>query len=209
MAGTAYMPPLAEWLYLQICVYNWDKGEALPISQVAMRFSRSASWQGDLQTLIESGKVKTTEAGDLFVERAIVEANKAFDLWERKSRGGKSRGAGAKDEESIKSHGKTPDGNQSQSQSQNQSQSPLDGDTPLNPPAPFPSFEVPFAVLQDLRNHRAALKAPMTRHAEKLVINVLKRIYEERGHDPAAVIYQTIRNGWRSVRPLVDPTSEL
>ena len=29
LAGVSYLPPTAEWVYLQICLFNWDKAESL------------------------------------------------------------------------------------------------------------------------------------------------------------------------------------
>jgi hypothetical protein len=115
MAGTAYMPPLAEWLYLQVCLYNWDKREPVPPAQAALRFSRSPSWAADLEMLIDAGKVIKTAGGGLFVERAMVAANKA---------------------------------------------------------------------------------------SEELMIGKLEGIYREHGHDPTAVLEQSIYHGWSGVFPL-------
>lgn len=215
--GTAYMPVTAEWLYLQVCLYNWDKREPVPPAQAALRFSRSPSWEADLAMLIDAGKVIRTTAGGLFVERAMVAANKAYDLWERKSRGGKSRQA-AELQAKAQDGSMTPDSTPSISpvrtapdslasnQNQNQNQSHLDGDSPPKPPADKPGGDLLFSVSADalkaFRDHRTKTKNPMTVRAEELLIGKLKVIWEQRGHDPTAVIDQSIFNGWRGVFPL-------
>lgn len=217
MAGTAYMPVAAEWLYLQICLYNWDKREPVPKAQAALRFSRSPSWEGDLAMLIDAGKVIRTEGGGLFVERALVAANKAYDLWERKSRGGRNRkGAGnegqsgAGDKSLGKTHGKSAGSNQNHNQNQNQT--PPDGGDPPAPqggggddgPAGDLIFSVPADAMKALRAHRVKIKHPMTERAEELIIGKLEKIWVQHGHDPSAVIDQTIVEGWRGVFPLKD-----
>ncbi len=217
MAGTAYMPVAAEWLYLQICLYNWDKREPVPKAQAALRFSRSPSWEGDLAMLIDAGKVIRTEGGGLFVERALVAANKAYDLWERKSRGGRARkGAGnagqsGGDDKSLgKSDGKSHRSNQNQNQNQNQ-----DSPNGESPPAPPPGdgddapagdliFSVPADAMKAWREHRVKIKHPMSKRAEELTVKALEKIWAEHGHDPADVIDQSIFKGWRGVFPLKD-----
>lgn len=197
-AGTAYMPALVEWLYLQVCIYNWDKREPMPANQQAMRFSRSPSWRDDLQMLIESGKVIKTAGGGLFVERAMVAANKAYDLWERKSRGGRNRHALGNGKDSSSTPASTPASNQNQ----NQNQSPQDVDSPPDPPAGDLLFSVPADAMKAFREHRVKIKAPMTQRAEELMVGKLEDIHRQHGHDPTAVIEQSIMNGWRGVFPL-------
>ena len=223
-AGTAYMPVAVEWLYLQVCLYNWDKREPLPPAQAAMRFSRSSTWEADLAMLIEAGKVIKTHGGGLFVERAMVAANKAYDLWERKSRGGRSRqasgnagenagGGNSPDSTPASSPDSTPAsspdrttpgvlaGNQNQNQNQNHSPN---GESPPDPPGGDLVFSVPADTLKAFREHRTKIKAPMTKRAEELMIGKLERIHAQHGHDPTAVVEQSIMEGWKGVFPLKD-----
>lgn len=220
MAGTAYMPVPAEWLYLQICLYNWDKREPVPKAQAALRFSRSPTWEADLAMLIDAGKVIRTDGEGLFVERALVAANKAYDLWERKSRGGKARKAtgnagqsGGGDKSLGKSPPKTAGSNHNQNQNQNQT--PPDGGDPPAPqgagddvPAGDLIFSVPADAMKALRDHRTKLKHPMTKRAEELIVGKLEKIWAQHGHDPSAVIDQSILEGWRGVFPLKDESND-
>lgn len=208
-AGTAYMPASVEWLYLQVCLYNWDRREPLPQNQTAMRFSRSSSWEADLAMLIDAGKVIRTASGGLFVERAMIAANKAYDLWARKSRGGKNRHSGGNQGENGgggQDSGNTPASSpaSNQNQNQNQNQTPLDGESPPDPPAGDLVFAVPADAMKAFRDHRTKLKHPMTQRAEELLIAKLERIHADHGHDPSAVIDQSILNGWRGVFPIKD-----
>lgn len=208
MAGTAYMPPLCEWLYLQICLYNWDKREPVPIAQAALRFSRSPSWEADLAILIEAGKVVRTAGGGLFVERALVAANKAYELWEKKSRGGRNRKSApdqGEPQESSKTHGKSHRSNQNQ----NQNQTFPDGKDPPAPQGGEPPvgdliFAVPAEALANFRAHRVKIKKPMTAHAEGLLIKKLEKIWQATGQDPTAVIDYAIYKGWAGVFAIKD-----
>ncbi len=203
VAGISFMPPMVEWLYLQICLYNWDKREAMPPAQTRLRLSRSPDWEADLAALIEAGKVIKTQSGGLFVERAMIEANRAFDLWERKSRGGKRSPNQTNAQESSKSDGKTLDksgggslaSNQNQNQNQNQNDSP-------NHIAQADFLErIDADAWRDFAEHRIKLKAPLTERAAKMIRTELHRLAEQ-GHDPNDVLGQSLMNGWKGVFPL-------
>lgn len=125
LAGMGFMPPLLEWQYLQICLYNWDKAAPLPKAEQAMRFCRHVDWQRDLEALIDAGKVQRDDDGAVFVERAMAEAAKAHDLWSRKSKGGsasKSKSDAPQQEESSNTLDKTLPKSRASNQNQNQNQ---------------------------------------------------------------------------------------
>lgn len=67
-----------------------------------------------------------------------------------------------------------------------------------------PEFAVPPDAMKDFRAHRVKIKKPMTDRAEELIGMKLETIFTEHGHDPAAVINQSILNGWVGVFPLKD-----
>lgn len=197
IAGLAFMPPLAEWLYLQICLYNWDKREAMPASDAKLRLSRHADWEADLQLLLDAGKVIKTAGGGLFVHRALMEAEKAFELWEKKSRGGKGRKSAENQggaQHSSKSDGKSAGSNENE----NENEILPNGNTPL-PPTGDLIFTIPGDVMKAFREHRLKLKAPLTQRAEELLIKKLEAIHAEHGHDPTAVLEQSIERGWKGV----------
>jgi hypothetical protein len=63
-------------------------------------------------------------------------------------------------------------------------------------------FEPPD--LTAFRAHRVRIKKPMTDWAVELLVMKLEAIWNEHGHDPVAVLDQSILNGWAGVFPLKD-----
>lgn len=55
----------------------------------------------------------------------------------------------------------------------------------------------------DFSEHRRKIRAPLTEHAAKLALGELAKLREQ-GHQPAAVINQSILNGWRGLFALKD-----
>lgn len=66
------------------------------------------------------------------------------------------------------------------------------------------AFAVPPDALKAFRAHRQRLRKPMTPRAEELIVITLERIHREHGHDPTAVLDQSIMHGWTGVFPLKD-----
>jgi len=62
--------------------------------------------------------------------------------------------------------------------------------------------ELLASAMRDFREHRVKIKAAMTPRAETMILSKLESIREEHGHDPVAVLNQSIMNGWRGVFPL-------
>jgi hypothetical protein len=62
---------------------------------------------------------------------------------------------------------------------------------------------LPAASWEALIEHRKATKSAMTPQAQKLAINKLDELRGQ-GNDPAAVINQTILNGWKGLFPIRD-----
>lgn len=213
-AGVAGLPISVEWTYLQICVHNWDKGAPLPEALFEIVLGRNPDWRRDLDLLIDHlGKIDRTHGGGVFSGRALAEAKFAQDSLEKKRSGGK-RGAQKRWENNGSdgtpngSANGIPNGNQNQNQNQTPSK---DGD----PPAPQGGdgddgangdliFSVPRDALKAFRQHRNKIKKPMTERAETLMIGKLEKIWIEHGHDPSAVIDQSIAGGWSGVFPLKD-----
>lgn len=225
-AGVAGLPISVEWTYLQICIHNWDKGEPLPEALFEIALGRNPDWRRDLDLLVgHLGKIDRTHGGSVFSARALTEAQLAQDSLEKRRKGGQK---GAKkrwsdngsDGSANGSPNGTPNGspnatpNDNQNQNQNQNQTPPNGG---DPPAPQGGgddgaagdliFSVPGAAMKAFREHRTKLKHPMTKRAEELIVGKLEKIWNERGHDPAAVIDQSIVEGWRGVFPLKDESN--
>lgn len=83
------------------------------------------------------------------------------------------------------------------------------GDNPPYPPAASPPVielpsELPATTWKAFRDHRQRLRAPLTHHAETLLLAKLSRLAGD-GHDPAAVVEQSIERGWKGLFPIADP----
>lgn len=63
-------------------------------------------------------------------------------------------------------------------------------------------FVVPPAAMKHFRQHRVRIRKPMTERAEQLIAGKLRKIWDEHGHDPVAVLDQSIVKGWLDVFPL-------
>lgn len=73
------------------------------------------------------------------------------------------------------------------------------GDADASPRA---KFAVPPDAMKNFRAHRTRIRKPMTPRAEELIVMKLERIWTEHGHEPAAVLDQSIVKGWLDVFPL-------
>lgn len=194
IAGTAFMPPLMEWVYLQICIYNWDKAEAMPMAEAGLRLARHPDWKADLERLIDAGKVHQTRGDKIFVERAMAAAKKSLILWEKRSRGGKNAKINADNQSDAEHSSKSERSNLNLSQSLSLRSTKVDqcareisGDL---------VFSVPSEIWADWKAHRKASGNALTDHAERLGIKALEKLWNA-GHDPTAVIEQSIVNGWK------------
>ena len=90
LAGTARMPRLVKSVYHDICLYNWDKNRAAPSGEIMLMVSDLENGSRIIDALVENGTLVRNDDGSVYSPRALLEAEKAFDLWQKKSRGGKS-----------------------------------------------------------------------------------------------------------------------
>lgn len=214
MAGCATLPAMTEWLYHQICLHNWDKGEPIPEKHFAMVFMRHPKgedgWRSDLELLIDLGKIVRTQSGSVWSKRALIEAEKAQSALEKRKAGGKK---GAEKRWNNSSNDSSPMANPSKSngipygnQNQNQSQSQSDSNEshPQTPKQIDMLDRIKPDVWRDFAEHRIKLKKPMTERAATMMRNKLVEIAEETGHDPNSILEQSIMRGWLGVFPLKD-----
>lgn len=89
-AGTAHMSRVVESVYFQVCKYNWDKTAPVPPSRLRLLLA-DLEGQGEIivSALVEDGALVRNEDGSVHSPRAIAEAEKSYEAWEAKSRGGK------------------------------------------------------------------------------------------------------------------------
>jgi hypothetical protein len=221
LGGTATLPPMAEWVYLQISLYNMDKGEPVPGSRLPMILVRhGGDWRADLDLLVEIGKVIKTAGDRYFVKRALVEYERAESAISKKRKAGK---AGAqkrwenKDEDGTAidkdstangdANEKACDTNatrQEQSRAEQSIPNGIQGAGAVDPPQGDMLDRIDPDVWKDFAEHRIELKKPMTDRAAGMMRNKLIEIAEETGHDPNAILRQSIMRGWLGVFPLKD-----
>lgn len=58
---------------------------------------------------------------------------------------------------------------------------------------------IPSSLWDEFRKHRKKLKAPMTDHAETLILCKLEKWRVECGANPIEVLEESIERGWRGV----------
>jgi hypothetical protein len=200
LAGVGFMPPMWEWVYLQVCLYNWDQGEPMPKGQVAMRLARNPNWEADLAGLVEAGKIMRDHGGKLSVPRALAEAKRAGRLRDSKVQAGK---AGAEKTNAISAFNGTADGKPSANQNQNQNQTSPIGEDPPIPPAGDLLFQPPEAEWAEWVQHRIEIGHPMTKGAEAKQLKALEA-YVAEGHSAVSVINYSIAMGYRGLFPRKD-----
>ena len=210
LGGCATLPPLAEWAYLQISLYNMDKGEPVPAVKLPMIFVRLPDYQAQIDLLLEVGKIHKTSGGGLFVKRALVEYQKAETALSKKKRAGK---AGAKKRwesghlDSSANGTATENGcdtNGIENKIEIETEKDAKASPPIVPPNGDMIFSVPEAELQAFREHRIEIEKPLTKVGEARLIKKLERIWDEHHHPPAAVLQQSIDEVWIGVFPLKD-----
>jgi len=108
LAGTARMTRLHKSIYFDVCCYIWDQARPCPAAELPLMLGDLPNWRDLVQDLVDAGKLVRGDDGSLCNERAISEAEKAFDLWQKKSAGGRT-GAGKTNKRKSSKSG-TPDG---------------------------------------------------------------------------------------------------
>lgn len=58
---------------------------------------------------------------------------------------------------------------------------------------------IPESLWAEFRKHRKRLKAPMTDHAEELILQRLEKWRKENGANPVEVLEESIMRGWRGI----------
>lgn len=128
-SATADMPRMAWSVLFQVCLYNWDKVAPVPPGRLRLMLSDLGKQGNDIiETLLDEGSLKKDARG-VYSDRALAEAEKAFDLWQRKSGGGRKR-HGALMEESSKTQGADQDQDQDQEPDKEE-----EGESPQTPRA--------------------------------------------------------------------------
>ena len=103
LGGTARLTRMHRSVYFDICCYNWDTAKPCPKAEAAMMVCDLENGEAIIGELISMGKLILYDDGAIGSPRALLEASKSLELWEKKSQGGKSRAKTA-----ISTHGKSP-----------------------------------------------------------------------------------------------------
>ncbi len=93
IGGTAGMTPEHEIVLFRVCLYIWDKAAPCPAQRLAVLLGNVPGWPDLVEELIAAEKFHRAEDGSLTNIRALAEANKAYELWRRKSEGGREGAA--------------------------------------------------------------------------------------------------------------------
>lgn len=76
-------------VYFDICCYIWDTNEPCPRTELPLMLGDMEDWTRFVDDLVLSGKLTRNRNGSLSNSKAHAEAKRAFELWEKKSKGGK------------------------------------------------------------------------------------------------------------------------
>ncbi|MEE8284224.1 MAG: hypothetical protein V3R63_04480 [Alphaproteobacteria bacterium] len=144
IGGTAGMSPQHEIVLFRVCLYIWDKAAPCPAKRLAVALGNVADWPRLVEELIDAEKLYRTPEGGLTNVRALAEAEKAYDLWRRKSEGGREGAAKSKRHKSAKTDaecgspggipGGSPGGSGAGIPSQNQNRNHIENENHVGDP---------------------------------------------------------------------------
>lgn len=86
------MPRIHRSAYFDICCAIWDTARPCTATEVAMMLADIPNWMEVVNDLIEMGKLARSDDGSISNAKAIAEAMRAFEIWQRKSEGGTKGG---------------------------------------------------------------------------------------------------------------------
>ena len=77
LAGTMRLTRDERSIYFDVCLHNWDRVEPLAKREQARVLGDVPDWETHIEALIEMGKLKRTQGGGLYSQRAMDEATRA------------------------------------------------------------------------------------------------------------------------------------
>lgn len=94
LADTARMPRLVRSVLHDLCCYTWERGAAVPPSEVFLMLADLPEGQGEaiIANLVSGGHLEQMPDGSVFSGKALTEAQRAYMMWEARSRGGRGGG---------------------------------------------------------------------------------------------------------------------
>ena len=193
MAGTARLNRLLHSMYFDVCLHNWDRAEVMSKAQQTIVFADVDGWQDKVQALIDMGKLKRTQGGGLYCERAINEARSSNERYSISVASGRD-GAAKRWKGKEKLNG-VPNGVAVANQNQNQNQREKITPNPFVLPEWVPPE--PWAGLMEMRGR---MRFPRTDRVKKMLVKDLADL-KAKGHDPGKVLDLTTMKGWRAIYP--------
>ena len=211
--ATAHLSILEHGVYLLMLHHHYATEAPLPaapaiICRIIRATSKTESAAVDavlreFWTLTEGGWVNARAADEIQSASELRELNT-----EKGKLGGRPKKAGGKAEENPVAFSRLSSGLTEQKPSQtpdSRHQTPRGGNPPNPPAAAPPSVELPAGLLsvtwRAFRDHRQRLRAPLTPHAEQLLLAKLVKLGLD-GNDLNAVVEQSIERGWKGFFPL-------
>jgi hypothetical protein len=88
-------------IYFDVCCYIWDTNKPCPPVEQSLMLSDVRNWRELVDDLVASGKLTRHDDGSISNDKALAESGKAFDLWARKSAGGKAGKSGKSDDKTL------------------------------------------------------------------------------------------------------------
>lgn len=91
LADTARMPRLVRSVFFDLYVYTLERVATVPASEVYLMVSDLPEGQGDaiIENLVAGGHLERMADGSVFSGKAMIEAQRAYVLWQQRSRGGR------------------------------------------------------------------------------------------------------------------------
>lgn len=211
VAGTSRMTPMQELVYFRVCCYIWDKAEPCPASELPLMLGTIDGWQDIIGQLIAAGKLVGSPAESVVNSRALAVAENAYELWDKKSKGGK-RGAAKTNspddtpastpaKSPVSTPADSPDGTGSGVPSQNQNQNytipnGMDDARAVDPAKPCYEIGKPLLAKYGISANKAGglITKWLKAHPPDVVLNTLQHAGRQERHDIVAFVTGCLRD---------------
>ena len=138
LGGTARMTRMHRSVYFDVCCYIWDTAEPCPATELPLMLGDIPNWRDLVEDLVVARKLRRLDDGSLVNPKAMEEAELAFELWSKKSKGGKNGADKTNQKRAAGSPDGTPD---STPDGTGDGSKPKTSGTPVAEPEPEPEPE--------------------------------------------------------------------
>lgn len=154
-----------------------------------------------VEAQLEAAFDLSSEPGFWIQRRMVIEYRRASTLTRARERGGRNRWKDNNNRAHLKDSSRTLRGNRDvdREEDRNKDSTPLPTKRSLPLAVVFPDW-LPPRAWQDFHDFRQAQNRqhPWTKAAQRLAVRTLDKLRAQ-GHDPAAVLEQSVLNGWRGL----------